>query len=116
MDLRRIDAMVAEHIFDLTVDYEFADAPNGYRVPALADRYDDWGALPYYCSDIAAAWEVVEKLKMYEPEISWNDEERGWHVRFQKDGTGHNGFDASAPMAISIAALQLKGKGVSVEG
>ena len=55
---REMDALVAERVMVLKVDYEFDDP----RVPEFVDRYDEWGYLPEYSTDIAATWLVVEKL------------------------------------------------------
>jgi hypothetical protein len=57
---REMDALIAEKVLNLMVDYEFEEP----FVPALRDKYDEWGYLPNYSADIAAAWEVVEKMRM----------------------------------------------------
>jgi hypothetical protein len=59
---RILDAEIAQRIFGYTLDYEFADVMGGPSVPTLRDQYDEWGLLPHYSTDIAAAWLVVEKM------------------------------------------------------
>lgn len=56
---RELDAKVAEAM-GLKLDYEFAEMYGEPRAPALRDQYDEWGILPFYSTDIAAAWAVVE--------------------------------------------------------
>lgn len=76
------------------------------------------GALPHYSTDIAAAWQVVEKLQAdgFALLLDGNLHEQ-WTAAFTKgepDGTGNEFRTAStAPMAISLAALATVG--VSVE-
>ena len=62
---RELDARIAVVVFGYTLDYEFADlhVPPAPHVKDLRDQYDEWGVLPHYSSDIAAAWLVVEALR-----------------------------------------------------
>jgi len=64
---RELDARIAEAVFGYTLDYEFADlhVPPAPHVKELRDQYDEWGILPAYSSDIAAAWLVVEKAQTW---------------------------------------------------
>lgn len=55
---REMDVLVAERVFGFAVDHEF-DMP---RVKQLRDKYDEFGVLPNYSTDIGAAWEVVDKI------------------------------------------------------
>jgi len=61
---RELDAKIATAIFGYTLDYEFADLmfDKAPCVKELRDQYDEWGMLPNYSTDIAAAWLVVDKL------------------------------------------------------
>lgn len=59
---REQDAEVAEKIFGYTLDYEFEELHGAPCVKELRDQYDEWGVLPAYSTDVAAAWLVVEKL------------------------------------------------------
>lgn len=55
---RELDIQVATDFLQLVVNVEF-DEP---RVPALRDRYDEWGILPAYSTDMGAAWSLLEVL------------------------------------------------------
>ncbi len=112
---RELDARIAETVFGYTPDYEFADlhVPPAPHVKELRDQYDEWGILPAYSTDIAAAWLVVEELRArgiwleelsgryetsYRAGFSWRDPERG--VRYQQ------AMADTAPLAICRAALE----------
>lgn len=56
---RELDALVAEKVFGLKVDYEF-DEP---FAPALRDRYDEYGLVPHYSTSIEAAWDIIEHMR-----------------------------------------------------
>ena len=111
MDLRRIDALVAEHVMGLAVSSNYLDERSNHVYHESPQRVGFGDDLAHYSSDIAAAWEVVEKLKMYEPEVSWNDEAAVWFVRFSKSPYRDGGTPCatSAPLAICYAALALLG-------
>ncbi len=130
--LREIDCRIAETVFGLAVDYEF-DEP---RVPALADKYDEWGELPYYSSEIATAWLIVEKLRsegwlvvikempdtfpfIGDDEGKWKIHKRSYvHLQYMPDKTKRDirrtlalrphGFGGNAPEAICAAVLALR--------
>lgn len=59
---RELDALIAKKIFGYTLDYEFAETLGAPCVPALRDQHDEWGILPEYSTDMAAAWQVVERM------------------------------------------------------
>lgn len=63
------------------------------------------GEVPYFSTSIEAAWQVVEKLKAFEPEILWSDHDHLWYVQFQKGRYGYSSTSESAPHAICLAAL-----------
>lgn len=117
-DLRAIDALVAEHIMglevlDATACTRDGDDPWLLKPPAF-------GKLPHYSSDIAAAWQVVEKLNLqgdidyinvgigpklnkYETEIAHLPNEysmAGRSILVEAD---------TAPLATCLAALKAKG-------
>jgi hypothetical protein len=113
---RELDALVAEKVmginpllFGSLVDYKM---PNGSIV-----------TLPYECksysTDIAAAWEVVEKLTQFKFKLdqdgfsSWNaffleeqeqDDGPAWHEDIEYEGNAD-----TAPHAICLAALKAVG-------
>lgn len=97
---REIDALVAEHVMGLPVTSE--GKIRGYHL-GLGE-----GEPKRYSTNIADAWEVVEWMKMYEPNITWSDSDHMWICHFDKyvDFVISN---ESAPMAICLAALKAKG-------
>ena len=105
---RQRDALVAEHVMELTV----------------VDEDDQISCLPY-STDIAAAWEVVRVInKTHDIElISPDEEDSTWYVEIAERlpdraprqracrfglSSGRASAD-TAPMAICLAALELKG-------
>lgn len=101
---RYLDSKIAEMVMGLTVDYEF-DEPH---IPSLRDKYDEWGYLPNYSTDISAAWEVIEKIKdehltfdmFYRPH-----EQKWWVTVFASDHAKDHGIADTAPLAVCRAAL-----------
>jgi hypothetical protein len=97
---REMDALIAQKVLELMVDFEFEEP----FVPALRDRYDEWGLLPSYSTDIAAAWDVVEKCKLH----IGPTEEGNWYASNVHDLNEPNmviAIDVSAPLAICRVAL-----------
>lgn len=67
-----------------------------------------------YSTDIAAAWEVVEKLQLFNHPISLSKEKNGWSVnRLDEHSPGYDeGLSdgcKTAPHAICLAALKAVG-------
>lgn len=116
--VRELDALIAEEVMGWRI---FPDGPNGEMHTIDANQcecheYD----IPHYSTDIAAAWEVVEKLKTiglrdfnielssgsehlneWEVSIYWlDDEQRHGPFYFSSDSTN------SAPYVICLAALK----------
>ena len=58
-----------------------------------------------YSTDISAAWQVVEKLRDYYPEIEFNQFSKKWEVTFL---VGETALADTAPEAICRAALLAK--------
>jgi hypothetical protein len=59
--------------------------------------------------NIAQAWEFMEQMKAYEPELCWTDDVRpGWICRFAK-ASPESAWCDSASEAITRAALKAKG-------
>lgn len=87
MNLREIDALVAEHVMGLK-------EVRGYT------------SIPCYSTDISAAWDVVEKLGCYVE--YWP----GYGASMKSSGRDSPDFlgkAKTAPLAICLAALKLKG-------
>lgn len=107
MNLRDIDALVADHV----IKYR------GYK--HCDDCYQE-AVVPAYSSDIAAAWQVVEKvgphLKNGTLSIDFQVE---WDLDMWRAGWTWYGYDGpewvydarseSAPLAICLAALKAVG-------
>jgi hypothetical protein len=100
---RELDALVAEKVMGLQ--------PLRREVPPDPGAFLD---LPHYSTDIAAAWEVVEKL------TGRRDKDIGFALTVNPgtigtsfsalDGTEHWHVNAStAPLAICLAALKVVG-------
>lgn len=62
---RELDALVAEKVMGMSTERRLRD-------------------IPEYSTDVAAAWQVVEKLKWAEPELSWSDEQHAWCLYLNK--------------------------------
>jgi len=107
---REMDALIAEKVMGLRLDWEFAEYQNGEpTVPTLRDKYDEIGMLPLYSTDISAAWTIVEKLCgeygcdvvkvcKRDPDLGHGE----WSCNF---GRGWEAFGETAPLAICRAAL-----------
>lgn len=125
MDLRKIDALVAEHVMGWTLrncDGEPATTPDDYYDAANNDGWtwngtdEAWTWRP--TQDIAAAWEVVEKLQA---DVTFKRSMGYATVRLKfcdDDGVERSGRAnekyAAIPLAICLAAL--KAKGIEVPG
>jgi hypothetical protein len=112
---RELDAKVAEKVFGFTVDMEFSDTPLGPRVKALIDKYDEYGTLPAYSTDIADAWKVVELFKNTGYHVGIDTVREGWRCIIRgaepfMSSTLTNQVEArakTAPLAICEAALKV---------
>lgn len=115
MNNRDVDRLVAEHVMGHEISSgkdsyykEYAYIING---PVLDD-------IPKYSTDIAAAWEVVEKIS---PQIldskPWTQcfittIRDGIHCSFKNLYSGEilgDAIETTAPLAICLAALKAKG-------
>lgn len=118
MNLRKIDALVAEHVMGWEgVKYLALD--NGHKI--IQGFHPDLEIVPHYSSDIAAAWSVVEKMAgddlMPDEQrfsctvghgssgVTWATFERRVYAG-EPDEFHHEG---PVPLAICLAALKAKG-------
>jgi len=99
---RELDALVAEKVMGWAPEY-----PGGWLHPPRNHPnrkkyldHDGCSVLQPYSTDIAAAWEVVEKIE-YNLELIEDEE---WIASF----FGVRAFGKSAPHAICLAALKTK--------
>jgi hypothetical protein len=114
-DLRKIDALVAEHVMGKTIRDGLVDKSEELNSKGC------WREPDLYSSDISAAWEVVEAWKgdgaEYSlPEFSLRRDGRGsWEVLMFDAGPGRDLARTvpvraeTAPLAICLAALKAKG-------
>ena len=126
---RELDALVAERVFGkvlLTQDGMAAEAERVwqrqpqctyfFRFVCLGDSDDEYPKFehrePRYSTDMAAAWEVVEKLK-FDRGTFWfrleYDNNEIWDATFQEVSGRKEcfvGTAATAPHAICLAALK----------
>ena len=127
MNLRDIDAKIAEHVMDLS-DPQIRtkyfcwvglletcdDAPT----PPHTDLYDaGYELVPHYSTDIAAAWQVVEKLRTegFDFFIETRGSRSPCSVEVFRTGKTSSEFDTgeifadTVPLAICKAALKARG-------
>ena len=133
---RALDAEVAEKIFGASerrVVYEWRDRTKRARPTVAFLKANDrlpWKVLPrdfstlvdvngkklpdgvyraaHYSTEIAAAWEVVEKMRAdgWVPGISWDGFHGEWLAQFDRGTQYWSDIDVSAPTAICTAALE----------
>ena len=108
MDLRRIDALVAEHVLNIKL------LPNGWE----QDDRKFYGYLPTYSSDIAAAWEVVRQFHLFRLERLENDIQGGetWSAEFipAPYGSGETTCAIADDPALAICLAALKAKKIEL--
>lgn len=120
IDLRKIDALVATHLLAFE-RIELVHSSHGstrtftWRDPVQKELYDD-ESLPRFTVDIAAAWEVVEKLRSKGCTMDLFDTpDHGWQAAFDTDPCGDHeetvcgGFGPTVPIAICLGALKAAG-------
>lgn len=112
---RELDALVAEKVFGATT---IPDAWGSPMRPGTCWTSDPTGhytgravvtgvPIPYYSTDIAAAWTVVEKMPGHFD--LWQEHGGLWAARFLQGPTviGETRRIESAPLAICLAALKV---------
>ena len=107
MTNRELDALVAERVMGCRVAWNAApycdcsvDRPHDIATD------DDTFELPLYSTDIAAAWEVVEKIIARGNNVWVGFYGNTWHMHFTEDALSQYPAD-TAPKAICLAALQV---------
>jgi len=113
---RELDALIAERVMGLEV---VKNKKGGWSI-GPADYYDSYGEmimynrLPNYSYDIAAAWEVVEKLRNKTTAVSlatlWDQslDKMQWIAKVEFWGTDKFEFAVAdeAPEAIALVSLK----------
>ena len=113
--MRRVDVFVAERVMGLEVftsrdDYFAKGCPHPAEFDANVNYpayyYQGYAtAVPYYSTQIADAWLVVEK--MHSASIKTNADK--WIAELSIDGEGNYwSWNDTAPLAICLAALKTK--------
>ena len=105
-----MNAIVATHVMGAP-EIIWEKWRDGERYPVI--RYcpgdDVFHPVPSYSTDIAAAWQVMERLRCDWSEIHLTYTPRGWYVLLADSFTGkkvtETGRQDSAPFAICRAAL-----------
>lgn len=123
MSEQEIAALVAEHVMGWRREGNILKGPIGGD-PQGAHSYPICNlktgmgieAIPKFASSIAAAWQVVEKMRKdgYGLELSNMSENNNlplWDACFYEMTSYHaeGAIETTAPLAISLAALQAKG-------
>ena len=111
LDLRKIDELVAKHVMGLNAFWFGPELvyTKGEYVSEEQPKY----IVDFYSSDISAAWEVVEKLEL----VVVSNFEGGWYAgqpAWLSPATlevGNEVEAGTAPLAICLAALKVKGIG-----
>ena len=121
MTPREIDALVAEHIMGFFILHDGPELLYVEEDPDLTlKQRQTRHEIPYYSENISAAWEVVERLKIYETGCGewfsirkldkWQAGIQEWDV---EEGTyfvaDHSAVHELASTAICLAALKIKG-------
>lgn len=118
---RELDALVAEKVMGCKVLWQKATVSGPYCGCNCADGFEEGphsdpnrmdANLKSYSTDIAAAWEVVEKLaengKLLELYAGGGPKGASWTATFF-DGSSGNEYADTAPHAICLAALKAVG-------
>lgn len=123
MDNREIDALVAEKVMGLIPCDKWTPINLGSAGgPALlkncqhdncypATRLNDWvGGCPEYSTDIAAAWQVVERFTQKWKYVFKLQNHYSFNFdTYEATLNGYGGSANTAPMAICLAALKAVG-------
>jgi hypothetical protein len=74
--------------------------------------YAEWAKLPEFSTDIAAAWQIVEKERLHISPWEMDGGRRGWIVSEMRDLNSARVYEIadSAPLAICRAALRRAGQ------
>jgi hypothetical protein len=108
---RELDTLIAEKVMDMESAGDDPMLQWGINGPMWKARSGyHWDRLPAFSTDIAAAWQVVEKLGGHLDIIHWADSDT-WQVNFgSRDGRRpytmpQDDWGETAPLAICRAAL-----------
>ena len=116
---RKIDALVAEHVMGLKLLEMDKEFPMLMHVTGK----NEWGhdtveGVPEYSKKIEAAWKVMEAVKRFGFSIEWQHDSANFYTKHWwvvGEDEDYETCNDSAPMAICLAALKLKGIEVEEE-
>lgn len=110
MNLREIDRLAAEEIMGLKLE-AFEGGSLHWFEPEAEGGQGLWHSCPRYSSDIATAWKLVERLDLFARHaIHRASGMYGvYPVGVLGDLEGCIGIADTAPLAICLAALEMKG-------
>lgn len=107
---RELDVRIATEVMGLQ-DVELRD--HGMAVPDFSYLVEETGYfrdVPFYSTDIAAAWKVIEELSRKGWHIGLSTATgTGWYVTLKSDEARIVEFSESAPHAICLAARKAMG-------
>jgi len=101
---RELDALVAEKVLGIAITKD----EHGYWPPPRPGKNFSSQQIPEYSYSISAAWEVFESIKGLNV-ISRDEDEGSWIVGSFETGKEILAKADSAPVAICLAALRVKG-------
>ena len=124
---RELDALIAEKVMECSVSYIIhspeprCGCRSQHHNGRVGEAYIDHGqlcvlrAIPEYSTNIAAAWEVVEKMRENQT-VGIHEYSEGWEVVLIGPGCAvADGQADTAPHAICLAALQVVGHTIDTE-
>lgn len=107
---RELDALIAEKVIKLTPGYYFMEFKDlSQQEQNNYNRNQGWSPMrcPEYSTDIAAAWEVVERMRMIGADLEITIGKMGYAINYElEDNWGVHGYKDTAPHAICLAALK----------
>lgn len=111
MDNREIDALIHEKVFGRCA-HQWLQHLSPMQCFKCGQAETQYSKTPFYSTDMAAAWQIVERLDSYE--ISQNgashaevpDPKKGWRATYTQNGRTYTAFAETGPLAICLAALQ----------
>lgn len=112
---RDLDALIHSKVMGQSIDLiiiKGVGLENFSLEPGSVNYVEDVARLadiPYYSTDISAAWDVFEKLKHLHPHINYNDTETQYRVEFVNRDKETVAYADTAPHAICLAALKAVG-------
>lgn len=112
---RDIDMLVGRLVMGLSIEPSMGDGYLMVREDAGDPTVFSYYPVPLYTSDIAAAWQVVQKLTTTD-DIIIESTADGWRVHFDQSPRSPGAWAPTAPHAICLEALRVIGYDTVVIG